>query len=104
MNQPAAQPNPARDDAIDLEIAVELQPRFDVGEARDQVGPFGIADDEVADLLDPQAHAVKVRAGGHAAPLELALEEGSSNRAPLDPHPASLRRNQRTAPSRSDTG
>ena len=54
--------------------------------ARDEVGPLGIADDEVADLLRAEADAVEVIAGRDPAPLELAFEKMRRDRPPLDPH------------------
>ena len=41
IDQLPAQPNSASDDAVDFEAAVPFQPRFDMREARDQVGLLG---------------------------------------------------------------
>ena len=35
------QPHPARDDPVNLEIAVQLQPGFDLGVPGDEAGRFG---------------------------------------------------------------
>ena len=91
VDQPAAQPHAARDDPINLEIAVPLQPRLDDREAGDEVGALGVADDEVADLLGPQADPVEVIARGDAAPFELALQIMRGDRPPLDPDDARSR-------------
>ena len=73
-------------DPIDLEAAVPLEPHLDDRAAGDEVGPARIADDQVADLLGPEADPVEVVGRLDAAPLELALEELGGDRPALDPH------------------
>ena len=51
----------------------------------DEVGPLRVADDQVADLLRPEARAVEMIARLDAAPLELALEEMRRDGATLRP-------------------
>ena len=68
-----------------FEAAVPLEPHLDDRVAGDEIGPLGIADDEVVHLLGAQADAVESVAGGDAAPLELAFEEMRGDRPPLDP-------------------
>ena len=56
-----------------------------MGEARDEVGMLGIADDQVVHFLGPQPDAVEVIGRGHAAPLEFAFQIVRGDRPPLDP-------------------
>ena len=49
------------------------------------VGPLGIADDEIADLLRPQANAIEMIAGGDPSPLELTPQIMRRDRTPVDP-------------------
>jgi hypothetical protein len=86
VDQPAAEPHAAGDDAIDLEAAVELQVHLDDRVACDEIGMPGIANHQVADFLGAEADAVQMILGLHSAPLELALEEVSGDRPALDPH------------------
>ena len=86
MNQPPPEANPARNDAVDLEIPVPLEACLDVRIAGDEVRSARIADDEVGDLLGAQSDAIEMIAGLHSSPLEFALEIVGGDRAPLDPH------------------
>ena len=85
VDQLPAEPNSARDDAVNFEATVPFQPRFDLREARHEVGVLWIADDQVADLLGPQADPVEVVCRGDAAPLQLAFQIMGGDRPPLDP-------------------
>src|SRR6185369_5940713 len=85
VDQPAAKPHSASHDAIDLEAAVPFQLHLDDGVARNDIGPFRIADNEIADLLGPDADTVEVVAGLDAAPFEFLLEVMDRDRTPLDP-------------------
>ena len=58
-DHPALQPNAARRDAIDLDLAVPLDPHLHHGLARGQVGVGGIADDKVAELLRAKANPIE---------------------------------------------
>ncbi len=86
MDEPSPQPDPAGEDPIDLKIAVQLQPRLNMRELGDEVGPFGIANDEVTNFLGAQANTVEMIACGYSAPLELTLQIMAGDRAALDPH------------------
>ena len=83
-----AQPHSPRDHAIDCEAAVELEAHLDDRVLGDEVGPLGIADDEVADLLGPEPDPVEMIFRLDPAPFELALEEVRGDRPPLDPDTA----------------
>ena len=89
--RPSAQPHAAREDPIDLEAAVPLQPHLDDRVLGDEVRPLGIADDQIVDLLRAEADAVEVIARGDSAPLELALQIMRGDRPPLDPDDARSR-------------
>ncbi len=94
VHQPAAQPDAARDDAIDFEIAVPFEAHLHLGQASGEVGPLGIADDEIADLLRAEADAVERVSRGDPAALEFAREEVRRDWAPLDPHDRNHHRNK----------
>ena len=85
MNQPPAQPDPARDHSVDGEIAVELDAHLDDRVARNQVGPLRIADHQVVHFLGAEADPVEVVARGDPAALELLLQDMGRDRAALDP-------------------
>ena len=85
MAELAAQTDPARHHAIDPEASVELQPHLDDRLLGGEIGVLRIADDEIADLLGPEADLVEVILGGDSAAFELVLEEVGRDRAPFDP-------------------
>ncbi len=86
VHQPAAQTDATSDHAVDLEAAVPLQSHLDERVARDEVGVFGIADDEVADLLRTETDAVEMIASLDPAAFEFAFQKMRRDRPSLNPH------------------
>ena len=85
VHQPAAQTDATSDHAVDLEAAVPLQSHLNERVARDEVGAFGIADGEVADLLRTETDAVEMIASLHPAAFEFAFQKMRRDRPSLNP-------------------
>src|SRR4051812_21586526 len=95
MHEPPAQPDSAGDHAINGEVAIQLESQLDDCMLRREVGVSRIANDEVVDLLRPQANAIEMVAGGHSPPREFPLKEMGRERSPLDPDEAYGKHDQR---------
>ena len=54
----ALQTHAAGDDAVDPDASGQRPPQLDLGVSRDEVGILRIANDQVADLLGPQADTI----------------------------------------------
>ncbi len=61
---------------------------------RDEIGPVGVADDEIVNLLRAEADAVEAIARGDPAPLEFAFEIMRGDRPAFEPDDANRNREQ----------
>ena len=78
--------NPAGDDAVDFDLAVQSNPHLHLRKSCSQVGAAGVADHQVTDLLRAKADLVEPIGRSHPATGEFPRENVRRDRPTLDPH------------------